>query len=214
MKQRSKSLSKSSKADHGQRANGMRLSTHARVLFAACLVFGAAGCESWQRKFVRKPKEASKPPSPIIAFQDYSGAMTPLERYRKHYVMFDYWNQDLLESLQVRTPNPKRYRRASAETVNELKTMQSLLNEEAAGRLGLLVEARMKLDRQAQTSEYNDRAQAGLLISRVESQTREIHRAFFWRDVEEQLKAPQPKTPDAAAAVAEPVSASPDAAVD
>ncbi len=182
------------------------------MLGACCLVLGTSGCESWQRKFVRKSKEASRPPSPIISFQDYSAAMTPLERYRKHYTMFDYWNQDLIDSLQVRSPNPKRYRRASEEAVGELKTLQTLLGDEPAARLGSLIEARMKIDHQAQTREFDDRAQAGLLIQQVERQTREIHRGFFWREVQEQLAAPQPKVPDAAPA-AEPASEEPDAAV-
>lgn len=169
------------------------------MLGACCVaVLGVSGCESWQRKFTRRPKEASRPPSPVISFQDYSGAMTPLERYRKHAIMFDYWNQDLIDSLQVRSPNPKRYRRASEEALGELKTMQALLNDETAAGLGAVIDARVKLNRQAQSQEFSDQAQASLIIREVERQAREIHRSFYWRDVQEQLKAPQPKAPDAA----------------
>ena len=162
------------------------------IIIACSLALMVAGCESFQQKFVRKPKQASRLPSPIISFQDYSGAMTPLERYRKHYIMFDYWNQDMLDSLQARSPNPKRYRRASEESLSELKTLQSLLNDEPAGRLSAHIDERIKIDHQAQTQEFSDMAQVGLLVRRVELQTREIHRGFFWRDVQDELKTNQP----------------------
>lgn len=161
------------------------------LIIACCLSLATAGCESFQKKFTRKPKNGPRPPSPIISFQDYSGAMTPLERYRKHYLMFDYWNQDFLDALQARSPNPKRYRRSSEESLNELRTLQSLLNEESAGRLSEQVDERVKIDHEAHAQEFRDMAQVGLLVRRVERQTREIHRSFFWRDIEEQLAASQ-----------------------
>lgn len=148
-----------------------------------------SGCESFQRKFTRRPKQAPKPPTPVIAFQDYSGAMTPLERYRKHYVMFDYWNQDLIDALQARSPNPKRYCRSSEEAIIELKTMQSLLLDASAQSLGPLIEKREKTNQQIQSQEYRDQAQVGITVRQVELQTRDIHRQFFWRDIQEQLKA-------------------------
>ena len=91
------------------------------LMVACCLsLVAAVGCESLQRKFTRQPTHAAPPPNPIINFQDYSRAMTPLERYQKHYLIFGYWNDTLLAGLQERSLNPKRVLRASEESLHEL----------------------------------------------------------------------------------------------
>jgi len=161
------------------------------ITLHSSLFTGLTGCEALQRKFTRKPKRPAPTPSPIISFQDYSRTMTPLDRYRKHYMMFDYWNAALIESLQSSPSNPKRFKRASAEALAELETMRDLLSQEPAARLLPLVEARAQLDRQLQQGTFNV-AQALVTIRTLEAQTRQISRDFFWRDVEDHLKDARP----------------------
>ena len=155
-------------------------------LTAYCLLLTACGCESFQRKFQRKSKN-ERPPTPIISFHDYSGTMTPLERYRKHYIMFEYWNQDVIDALQVSSPNPKRYRQSSEEALNELHTLQSLLGDDLAAHLTPLIEERTKINHQIQSPVFNT-SQAGGVAQLLDRQARQIHREFFWRDVQERLK--------------------------
>src|SRR3989338_8735827 len=75
-------------------------------LCAVCCVLSAAltGCESLQRKLIRKPKNRPKP-TPIVTFTDYTRTMTPLDRYRKHAVIFEYWNGELVKALEDTVPN-------------------------------------------------------------------------------------------------------------
>ena len=167
------------------------------LLSAVCCLLSAGGCESFQRKFVRKSK-SERPVSPIISFQDYSGAMTPLERYRKHYIMFEYWNSDVIESLQGGSPNPKRYRQSAEEALSELQTLQSLLSEDVAAKFAPLIAERVKINRQLQNPAMNI-SQAGSAAQSLERQARRMHREFFWRDVQEQLKAPVAAAPSSQA---------------
>jgi hypothetical protein len=150
-------------------------------------MFGVAGCESLQRKFTRKPKNPGPAPTPIIQFQDYTRAMTPLDRYRKHCLMFDYWNHDLLDALGSRPINPKRYKRSSSESLLELETMRGLLQDEQAQRLDPLIEERAKLNRQLQDGNVPDPS-VSMLTRVLEAQSRTIQREFSWRDMEEHLK--------------------------
>ena len=150
------------------------------------LAVGLSGCESLQRKFTRKPKHPEPVPSPIIQFQDYTRTMTPLDRYRKHYLMFDYWNSELLDALQQPPLNSKRFRRDSSETLGELQTLQQLLNDGLASRLAPLIKERMRFDQDLRSGSFSD-AQASALLRTLEAQTRQIHREFFWRDVQDQL---------------------------
>ena len=167
----------------------MRRSAVVNLAIGCGLVLGLTGCESLQRKFTRRSKKPQGLPTPVINFQDYSQAMTPLDRYRKHYLIFDYWNGELLAGLSAHPLNPKRYKRASSESLAELQAMQSLLAEETAGRMTPVIEQRAKLNRQLQSPAFSE-AQSAVTARAVEQQTLQIHRDFFWHDVEDQLKPP------------------------
>ena len=166
----------------------MRLRSFLFLLTAHCLLLTVlGGCESLQRKFTRKPKHPSPAPSPIIQFQDYTRSMTPLDRYRKHYMIFDYWNGAFIEALQSSPLNQKRLSRASTESLGELRTMQGLLREDKAAQLAPLLEEREAIDRQVQGGGI-DALRAAMPLRQLEAQSRQIHRDFFWRDVQDSLK--------------------------
>ena len=146
------------------------------------------GCESLQRKLTRKPKHPSPSPSPIIRFEDYTRTMTPLDRYRKHYLMFDYWNGELINALGSSPLNPKRLARACGESLAELETMRTLVTDELAQRFIPLIDARTQLNQELQHPGFN--AFRSTIIGReLETQARQIHRELYWRDVEDHLKS-------------------------
>ena len=154
---------------------------------ACCLLLVASitGCESLQRKLTRK-KKAQPPPAPVTVFQDYSAAMTPLDRYQKHYAIFDYWNAGLLAALEARPLNPKRVTLASTEALGELETMKTLLTEAAAARLDLLVKEQAEIHREAIGPGLD--ARSATVARRLEAHIRSIHRDFFWRKIQDELK--------------------------
>jgi len=158
------------------------------LLSAFCLLLsGTAGCEALQRKFTRKPKKPQPPPTPIIQFQDYTRAMTPLDRYRKHYLMFDYWNDELLEALGVSPLNSKRLKRSSTEALGELETIKVLVQEEVGAKLDPWIARRSEINRQLHAGVLNE-SQVRVLQRELEAQTWQFQRDFFWRDVEDRLQ--------------------------
>ena len=166
----------------------------AGVLLGCAALLACGGCsEAWQRKFIRKKKTPDAKPNPIITFEDYSKMITPLDRYRKHFLMFQYWNEELLGALGDASPNPKRVGKASEESLAELREMQRLLQDEAVGRMQSIVDERASVDRQLRG--LLSPSQVGLLVTQVDRQTRAIRRDWFWRDVEEQIKEAVPPAP-------------------
>ena len=158
------------------------------LLTAHCLLLTVlVGCESLERKFTRKPKNAPPPPSPVTQFQDYTRSLTPLDRYRKHYMIFDYWSEELISELRSSSMNQKRLARASAESLGELRVMQGLLREDKAASLVQALDEREAIDRQIQGGGVGA-LQAATTLRALESQSRLMHRDFFWRDVQDQLK--------------------------
>ena len=139
-----------------------------------------------QRKLTRKPKSYVRP-SAIIQFQDYSRAMTPLDRYRKHYVMFDYWNSELLGALEGRDFNVKRLRTYSSEALQELRQLQALLQDDRAAQVEPLIAQRATVDQQINQRPLMP-SDLGAIRQRLEGQTRRIHRELSWRVVEDHVK--------------------------
>ena len=185
-----------------QSAVGSRQWRRCLILPTACclLLTGLAGCESIQRKFTRKPKGPRAIPTPVINFQDYTQAMTPLDRYRKHYLMFDYWNGEFMDGLRAKPLNAKRVKLASTESLNELTTLQSLVAEDLGAQFAPLIESRARINRQVQTGHLSELT-AGAVWHELDAQSRTIRRDLFWRKVEDRLKpARAPKTDEASAA--------------
>ena len=155
--------------------------------YSLLLIAGSGCSEAWQRKFTRKPKTQERL-SPVIQFQDYTQAMTPMDRYRKHYAIFNYWNAELLDGLAGSNTNPKRVQQASSESLNELRALQGLLMPEAADPVGPLLVERARIDQQIQSG-LSTPSQWDWIRRVLETQTRAIHRTMFWRNVEDDLKS-------------------------
>ena len=159
---------------------------------ACCLSLVAVfGCESLQRKFTRKPSNL-KPVTPIIQFHDYAQAVTPLDRYRKHTLLFEYWNSTLLDALQSKAFNAKRAKKASSESLQELQTLKGLLQDDIAGKMAPLIAEREQIHQQIHTGRVTP-SQASGVIRRLETQARALHRDFHWNDIQDHLVEQKPE---------------------
>ncbi len=155
-----------------------------------CLVLtGAGGCESLQRKFTRIPKHPTSPPTPIVAFRDYEGALTPVERYRKHFLLWSYWNDTLIETLRDPPHNDKRIAYLSGEALEEMAVLQTLLSETVATRLDPLLAWRRTIHQELVRGAVSP-SQVDRIVRGFESQKRVLHREFFWKDVVDSLQGP------------------------
>ncbi len=170
-----------------QNAKGDGRSKAYVLVLLLSLAAGLYGCESLQRKFSRKPKGPVDRPSPVTRFQDYRQALSPIERYRKHLLVFEYWNAELLDAFKQQPVNPKRVQSLSAESLRELQYLRGLLKEETGRRLDPLLAERAQLDA---------KLRQGLMLSgeshtiqrQLEVQTRTLSREFSWRQVEHEVQ--------------------------
>ena len=190
-------LRNSSSSISRQSAVGSRQWRRLVILPTACclLLTGLSGCESVQRKFTRKSKGPRAVPTPVINFQDYTQAMTPLERYRKHYLMFDYWNGEFMDGLRAKPLNAKRVKLASTGSLNELTMLQSLVAEDLGAQFAPLIESRAQVNRQVQAGHLSELT-AGAVWRELDAQSRTIRRDLFWRKVEDRLTPAQVPAPN------------------
>ena len=168
------------------RPRGTRPTVAPLIAVAGLLI--ATGCtDAMMKKFVRQPK-AQPRPSPIVQFDEYAASTSPLDLYRKHATVFEYWNAELLDALLPTANNSKRVKRASQESLRQLEAMVQLLADASAGQVQPLLEERRKLDRQLQ-DQVDDHAQAALLRQSLELQQRRLHRYMAVGKVTDHLRA-------------------------
>lgn len=184
--------------------------TVASLAAGILVAMSCAGCESLQRKFTRKSKTPPERPNPVIHFQDYSKDITPLDLYRKHFLMYEYWEADLVESMTTSRFSIKRVRHASSGALDELTELRKLVPGASGERLQALLAERMQVHRRLQGPVSP--AQVDAVRRQIEAQSRAIHREFSWRKVDDLLQA-SAASPSTSPASASPVAVESDAAV-
>jgi len=93
------------------------------IILILCL--SISGCAQIKRKFTRgkEPKKVT----PIIEIKDYSSTLKIDELYKKHFVFWKYWQDELIHNLGG---NIKKQKRCYNEALIELKTIASYLQEQ------------------------------------------------------------------------------------
>lgn len=163
----------------------------ARQCMAVMLVAGmAAGCESVQRKFVRKTK-AAKPPTPVVHFKSYEPTQSVEELYKRQLLQWSFWNGELVGGFGV---SEKKIQHASRETLDVLLELQRFLPAAKARPLQSLIDEHRQLDARIQRG-YLDDAEEQRLKRRFEFQQRAVTRDFSWRDVKDLAHLPDRNAP-------------------
>lgn len=137
------------------------------------------GCASFKKKFVRKPKEIEKP-TPIMHTKDYTQEYPNILLYKKHYLFWRYWQEELINSLGS---NRKKEIRCVRSALDELRTLNNYLNLEGRENLAPYI---IRLENI--TERILSRRPRGLQVSKLkrelEKHKRNVQRFFFYKDVE------------------------------
>jgi hypothetical protein len=106
------------------------------IVFLLCglctLVCGLCGCESFARKFVRKPKaEQNKTEEIVLVPQEYKTEESSKEElYRQYFLFWESWQDELIDSLSYQGLNRKKQIDSLREAVKNLVSMKDLLKPE------------------------------------------------------------------------------------
>jgi len=146
------------------------------------LLTGCSTLPALQRKFIRKKKH-HPPPAVRVTTKDYALSLSPEERYRRHFALWDFWHAEMLEGLG---DSRKKTLRAVDEAMAELEALRGLLvpeqGEKMTAHLGRLDQLRRELSKDALSSTAIFRWRSVL-----EQQQRVIRRELSWKDVQESI---------------------------
>lgn len=153
-----------------------------------CLLSTQIGCESFRKKFIRKPKYQPPPEEMVIEPKDYSKLQLPVNKaYIQYYTYWKAWHNELLNFLNP-TGSKKKILSCFEQTLLNLSRMRDLLaNEDKINLLEDYITKVSSLEKEVETKEI-----AMISFSRFRTQSeqllRNIQRDFSFSKVKDSLK--------------------------
>jgi hypothetical protein len=158
------------------------------ILFLVIFIFYSFGCESFKRKFIRKPKEKPKTEDMVIVPKDYSQLQLPVDKaYIQYYTYWKAWHNELLNFLEEGT-SKKKITSCFEQTILNLNRMKDLLkSEEKINLLESYINETVSL-----AGEVEEKTLMMITTNRIKNQIlqllRNIQRDFTFSKVRDDLK--------------------------
>lgn len=157
------------------------------LFFISCLLFSLTGCQSFARKFIRKPKGEPKKEEPIFQPQEYP--QMPQETgqlYKDYFLFWESWADELLSYLS-KDANFKKQKECAEQSLDNLTKMQSLLNEEKAKALASRVNEFTAVKEAIFSGSLNS-ASLSSLRNKVERIKSRVRREFGYNKIQNDIK--------------------------
>ncbi|MDD5613946.1 MAG: hypothetical protein PHQ54_02600 [Candidatus Omnitrophica bacterium] len=114
----------------------------------AFLMLELSGCAGLSKKFVRKKKQEEKPPV-ILALEEDKDIADYHELYKKHFMLWQYWHDELISALKQ---NYKKQKECAAYTYEHLNHLRKYVFEDRRASLDSYISQMEQI-----TAKINDR---------------------------------------------------------
>ena len=111
----------------------------AYFIIAVFMFTSVIGCEAFVRKFTRKPKHQDQREELVLEPEVYKSTMTKEERYRKAFLYWRSWHDEMISSLSWSGGNHKKQVGCATQAIKNLDEMKSLLNSQKQKALEIYV---------------------------------------------------------------------------
>lgn len=143
-----------------------------KILIIIFVCISISGCAALKEKFTRK-----KPPqkiTPIIEIKDYSMSIKVDKLYKKHFVFWKSWEEELIQNLDK---NIKKRRLSYRESLMELKTLSSFLKQQKQEELKPYIKELEKMGHQIE-KHYLSKVEKHRLRIKLKKHKRIVDREF------------------------------------
>ncbi|MDD4980389.1 MAG: hypothetical protein PHC54_03815 [Candidatus Omnitrophica bacterium] len=94
------------------------------------LIGNLLGCDAFVRKFTRKSKRDKPAPEMVLMPEEYKPPpMTKEEVYRKYFIFWKSWQDELINSFIVSSVNHKKQISCANEAIKNLELLRAALQE-------------------------------------------------------------------------------------
>ncbi|MBN3039266.1 MAG: hypothetical protein JW869_07630 [Candidatus Omnitrophica bacterium] len=154
------------------------------VIILVSMTFIFSGCESFRKKFVRKPKE-KEVVNVVVRTHEYESQYTIDELYKKYYIFWSAAQKELIEVLEEDGSRKKKVFSAS-QILENLKHMRGYLVPEKQLQLDKFIAKQENIAKQLDVYRLS-LAQKLIIKSTLETQRRLIERQFSYSNIKEYL---------------------------
>ncbi|TAN60654.1 hypothetical protein EPN16_04850 [bacterium] len=184
---------------YGLRVIGYRLYAAARriclPLFIICFIFSITGCQSFARKFIRKPKGEPKKEEPIFQPQEYPERPQDIgQLYKDYFLFWESWADEMISYLS-KDANFKKQKECAEQALDNLIKMQSLLSETKANSLGPLVSELAGVKEEIFSGSLNS-SSFSVLRNKVERIKSRVRREFIYKKIQNDFRQISSNTAD------------------
>jgi hypothetical protein len=149
------------------------------------IVLSLNGCATLRRKFVRKKKK-KEGQKVILALEDYDKLIDYHELYKKHYLLWQYWHDELIGSLEK---NYKKQRVCADQVLEHLNALKKYITPDKAEILIGYIQRVEKIRNRLYGRSLNEIERAR--ISReLEKLKRLIDKEFRYSEIKSYIVAP------------------------
>lgn len=122
-----------------------------------CLLFFLLGCDAFARKFTRKPKKDIVPVEDmVLAPEEYKGPqMTQEELYRRYFLFWKSWHEELINSL-LEARSQKKQIDCAMEAIKNLTGLKAFIKEEKQKELDVYINSLQDIQKQIEDSPYGN----------------------------------------------------------
>ena len=154
------------------------------VLAIVCFSLILTGCEAFRKKFVRKPKK--KQIRVVVSPQEYTPEHSAQEVYKKYFLFWRAWHDELIDSLDAQDANRKKRISSAKKIIENLQQMHGLLIRKKQARLDIFILEQEDILKELDS--YNLSFGKRLRIkSALNKQRRQIGKEFDYRHIQEYL---------------------------
>lgn len=152
-----------------------------------CLLFTSIGCESFVRKFTRKPKKdkEKKEEMVLVPVEYNTQKASKQDLYQQYYLFWVAWQDQLIDSLRYET-NRKRSIGCASSAVDNLEQMQKILQKEKQEELAVYIKQSKDLVAVMENDPYRSKVDSYLAAAnRLKTQ---IQKKFSFKKVKGSLQ--------------------------
>ena len=141
------------------------------IILLASVALDISGCSSLKglrSKFIREKKKEEQRPTVILTLEDDAAIADYHELYKKHYLLWQYWHDELTDSVEE---NFKKQQQCVLQTAEHLSYLQKYVIEE---KKPLLIGYIKRVDNIKR--KMNDRRLSDIQRSRIVKELKKIKR--------------------------------------
>jgi len=157
------------------------------IIFALLIIcLELVGCDAFVRKFTRKKKKDNLPQEEmVISPVEYPAPVLNKEQlYRKYFLYWQSWQDELIDALLYPTSH-KRMIDCAGQSIENLKSMQAMLNDKAKAKLGSYIDRMQALKSKIENNIYNQEISYERFSA--ERVRRDVFRDFPYHKIKDKL---------------------------